>query len=352
MMHKAIVLAALLAIVSASAAQASMVISTDATQNVVCGNGVCAPTAQHAVLNVDDLEALLSSGDIKVTTKGSQREAYRLFVDGRLVLMKATLTLSATQNVLVKKAVLLKGGALTIVAGNNLIQINNPISDRGRGGVTLASIPFFGPNGKITFSHVSTSLNIAGAAYTLVDSLGALAAAVAANPLGSFALSKSYDAGGDGTYGASPIPTNFLENLEGLGNTIANISVDNTTACCVGGLFQSLSASAVVSSLHLANAGVVSVQGAAGLAYESFGKIEMSSVAGAVTGGGTGDIAGLVSDNYGNIQYSYSAATISSSGAAAGIAVGGWWQPISGTSSSLLPRAPCPAATGRETSAD
>src|SRR5690348_12284716 len=56
------------ALLSASAAQASVVISTDATQNMSCSAGVCSPTAKKAVLNVNDLTNMLATGDTKVTT--------------------------------------------------------------------------------------------------------------------------------------------------------------------------------------------------------------------------------------------------------------------------------------------
>src|SRR6202040_274311 len=119
------------------------------------------------------------------------------------------------------------------------------------------------------------------------NSLPSLANAIAANPSGLFALADSYDASADGTYTSSPIPTNFLGFLEGLGNTISSISVNSTSSCCVGGLFQSVSAGAYIMDIRVENVSVLSTEGAAGLVYEGFGTLERSHVTGTVRGGGT-----------------------------------------------------------------
>lgn len=103
---------------------------------------------------------------------------------------------------------------------------------------------------------------------------------------------------------------------------MSNISVNNNAGCCVGGLFQSIS-QASIADVRLKNVSVISVQGAAGFAYESFGTITGSSVTGSISGGGSGDIAGLVGENFGSIQYSYSTATVSAGGTVNGINVGG-----------------------------
>jgi hypothetical protein len=55
----------------APAAQADVTISTAATHNMACSAGVCSPTASSAVLNAGDLETLLASGNVEVTTTGS-----------------------------------------------------------------------------------------------------------------------------------------------------------------------------------------------------------------------------------------------------------------------------------------
>ena len=51
-------------------ANATVTISSAATQNMTCSGGVCAPTAADANLNVADLQNLLASGSVEVTTSG------------------------------------------------------------------------------------------------------------------------------------------------------------------------------------------------------------------------------------------------------------------------------------------
>ncbi|MGH6890496.1 MAG: hypothetical protein ACREHF_15110, partial [Rhizomicrobium sp.] len=80
----ALILAALIA----PAAQAAVTVSSDATQNMACGNGVCAPTASKAVLNAGDLETLLASGNVEVTTTGEG-------VQARDITIKAPVTWSS-----------------------------------------------------------------------------------------------------------------------------------------------------------------------------------------------------------------------------------------------------------------
>jgi hypothetical protein len=323
MMRYRLVLAALLTFACATPASAGIVISGAKTENMSCSHGVCAPLAHQATLNVNDLETLLASRAIEVTTYGSGIQAKKITVGVRLTWNKHTLTLSAKNSIRIAQPVLLKNTASLILAFGKDLYLGQPIADRGTGSLTLSRVPVFGPNGKITFANLSAGLEIGSVSYTLENALPKLAGGIAANPQGAFALANSYDASGDGTYAASPISTNFLGNFEGLGNTISNISVNNTDACCVGGLFQSLSSSALVSDARLANVSVISVEGAAGLAYDNFGEIEHSTVTGTVRGGKTGDMGGLVGDNYGGIAYSSSAAAVSTAATIHGVNVGG-----------------------------
>lgn len=71
MISKRAAFAALAAIAASAPAHAAVTISTATTQNMSCSGGVCTPTATHAVLNVTDLENLLASGNVTVTTSGS-----------------------------------------------------------------------------------------------------------------------------------------------------------------------------------------------------------------------------------------------------------------------------------------
>jgi hypothetical protein len=127
------------------------------------------------------------------------------------------------------------------------VGIDKPLSVAGPGGLTIATDGilgdfFFGAKGSVSFLSTANALTIDGNAYTLVDSVASLAAAIAANPSGDYALARSYDAGPDGTYSASPVPTDFLGKFDGLGNAISHLSIrhkgnDRT------GLFSSLEGS-------------------------------------------------------------------------------------------------------------
>jgi hypothetical protein len=86
----------------------------------------------------------------------------------------------------------------------------------------------FGPgSGNVTFENLSSALSINGTSYTLVNSLAGLAANIGF----PVALAQSYDASGDGTYTTSPIqnvPSYGI--VEGLGNTISNLTINDTNA--------------------------------------------------------------------------------------------------------------------------
>src|ERR1041385_9459768 len=49
-----------------SSADATLVISNQATKNINCKNGTCKATAHYAVLNAGDLAGMLASGDVTV----------------------------------------------------------------------------------------------------------------------------------------------------------------------------------------------------------------------------------------------------------------------------------------------
>jgi hypothetical protein len=60
-------LALLIALVACStAASASVEISNQPTHHMNCSGGVCSSTAKKAVLNVNDVVGMLSSGDLTV----------------------------------------------------------------------------------------------------------------------------------------------------------------------------------------------------------------------------------------------------------------------------------------------
>jgi hypothetical protein len=62
----------------AAPSAANVIISDAATAKMTCAGGVCSPTATDAVLNVQDLEALLASGNATVTTTGAGVQAVNI----------------------------------------------------------------------------------------------------------------------------------------------------------------------------------------------------------------------------------------------------------------------------------
>src|SRR5436305_365823 len=100
MLRNKFALAALLVVAGAARASADMVISTDPTQNMSCGKGLCAPTATEAVLNTGDLTNLLAAGDLEVTTTGSSVQANNIGIAAGFSWKSANkLTLDAYQSI-------------------------------------------------------------------------------------------------------------------------------------------------------------------------------------------------------------------------------------------------------------
>lgn len=190
----------------ASAARASVEISSAPTSNMTCSAGVCAPTSKKAVLNATDLANMLATSDVKVTTGGG---AVTITVTASLSWTSASrLTLDAAQNVSFTAPVSVAGpGALSIV-----------YNDGGTNGDLL-----FFPGAKVDFWDLGSSLTINGNAYTLVGSIATLAADAAQKPSGYYALAGDYDASSDTAW---PIP-NFTGTFEGLGHQISNMTLSD-----------------------------------------------------------------------------------------------------------------------------
>jgi len=226
-------------------AEASVTISSGATQNMSCGGGVCSPTKNSGVLNVSNLKRMLASGNVTVTTTGSGNvQANDIILDAALVWRSSNaLTLSAKQS----------------------IAFNASVSVIGNGGLTLndagtESLAFH--NGAhVKFSSLSSALSINGNAYTLVGTVAGLARGADANPTGYFALAANYDASGDGTYSSAPVqnPGNWFTGVfEGLGNTISNLTiVDGTQSAGCDGLIFTIY-SPIISNFGMVNVSITS----------------------------------------------------------------------------------------------
>jgi hypothetical protein len=291
-----------------TAAHADVVISTDPTSNMSCASGVCTPTAADAVLNASDLETYLASGSLEVTTTGSGVQANNIDVT-------APFSWSATNT-------------LTLDAFRS-VTISAAVSDGGSGGLTLTTkdggtkgaLTF--PGGSITFANTSNALVINATSYTLVSSIAALASAVSANPKGKYALANNYDASGDGTYAHPPVPTELEGTFEGLGNTISNLSINDTTDANVG-LFAETGRFGSIKDLGLSLA-ATNVTGnpstalrAGTLVGLSEGNISHTSASGSAVG--CGILGGLIGESTGEISSSSSSVTINGSCGGGGLA--------------------------------
>ena len=263
-----------LAVFGASAtARADVVISTDTTQNMNCLGGVCAPTARDAVLNVTDLENLLASGNVEVTTKGSGVQAKN--IDTYAVIAWSTgngLRFNAHESINVHKLIAVNGSArLSITTEKGKLQ--------------------FGQRSHITFANLSSTFTINGISYQLEDSIASLATAIASDPSGTFALANDYDASGDGTYSSSPIQTTFYGTLECLGNKISHLSINS--ADYMVGLFSFINGGTVanlrLSHVHVMGSGAL----VGGLAGEG-GVLVGDAVSGIVESTNHSAVGGLV----------------------------------------------------------
>jgi hypothetical protein len=328
---------AVLACATASAAQAAVVISSAATAHMDCSAGVCAPTAADATLNVGDLENLLASGAVKVTTTGSGVQAHDIEISAPLSWSAASmLALDSYHSITINRTVSVDGqGGLAVT------------TDDGGSGGSLA----FGRKGHAIFQNLSSPLTINGASYTLVNSVQSLASAVSSDPTGSYALADNYDASQDGEYSASPIQTELTGTFEGLGNSISHLSISPSTDAYVG-LFSF--ADGTIENLEILDASLSVKDGSiAGiLSAEGYGgyitRVEVTGVIrgsgsrgntiGGLSGGGStifqchanvritddqpeGSAGGLVNTNGGTISESY--ATGSVVGPASDYVIGG-----------------------------
>lgn len=318
-LHGSIFVSVVTLAATAVPAVANVTISNSTTQNMNCAAGICAPTAATAVLDVKDLESLLASGNVKVTTTGSGIQATNIRLTAKLALPSANpLTLDAYKSVIVDRPVVANGtGGLYVLT-----------NDGGQKGEFS-----FGADGHVAFKNLSSPLSINGTAYTLVSSVSTLANAIAANPAGSYALANSYDASRDGTYTTSPVGTTFTGAFNGLGNTILNLIINDPTQNAYVGLFAQTSGNASLASVRLANA---TVTGGAGtqsssteyvgglVGYQQGGTISNAFAGGTVSAGSYAAAGGLAGVTMGTVTSSGAAATTSSGdqGVAGGLIAG------------------------------
>ena len=225
------------------------------------------------------------------------------------------------------------GNTLTLSAYNN-ININAEILITGAGGLVLttnnaaanasAALNILMGQGSIQYAPQTAgqSLTINGNSYALLyDMTGVRSMNGAANGT-YYALAAPISS--SGTLPEAPVG-NFAGTFNGLGNTISNLTINDTANSFVG-LIAELQTGGVVTNLGLvggsvtASAGNTTVGGLVG--FDNAGTIDNTYATGAVTVTGQANyVGGLVGyDNVGKIQNSYATGTVSASG---GTNVGG-----------------------------
>jgi len=275
-MMRTIVCAALLVTAAAIPASADVVISSSKTKNMTCSNGVCAPTAAHAVLNAGDLKNLLAAGDLTITTNGSV-EASNIQIDASFSWTTTTLlTLDAYQSIDFNVPVTVPTGAAATLLTN----------DGGSSGVLTFELSH---NAKLNFASTADILTINGKVYKLVATLPDLVTAVTKKVRGHFALASDYDAGVDGVYYASPIPIAFAGRFNGLGHRISNLTIIDGSDQSAG-LFYAVAGS--VQSINLVDASVAGIGVAGALTGYNIGNISNSSASGYVRADTAGGLVG------------------------------------------------------------
>ncbi|MBV9570356.1 MAG: hypothetical protein JO056_03855 [Alphaproteobacteria bacterium] len=279
----------------AQAALADVEISNKATANMSCDAGVCTATAKQAVLNVAELQTMLGSGDVAVKTGTVAND---ISIDQPLTWASTSrLTLDAQASVTVNKPVTVIGqGGLTIATNDN----GDPKSKSGE----FVIVP---ERGSVQLWDKKSSLVIDGQKYKLVYNIKTLAAAIAANPSGFYALAKPYDASKDGTYTTAPIVDTFNGRVDGLGNTISNLTLHVSQGGAVG-LFSVIRTGGAVRHLGIRN-GIVSTQNSVGVGIlagnnESF--VTRCWANGAITNFFATNIGGLMGANTGSLSHSFS----------------------------------------------
>jgi hypothetical protein len=308
------------ALAAASPANAALIVSNAAAKNVACSAGVCEATAKNAVLNAGDLAAMLAGSDIKLRSTVKAKD-----IELRVALSWASanrLTLDAYQSITFDKPLTVAGpGALTLT-----------VNDGGTGGELSFETP-----GRAIFWDLSSNLVIDGAGYTLVGDIATLASDIAADPSDHYALANNYDAGVDGTYASSPIATTFTGTLQGLGNTISSLTINDTIENDNVGFISTLGVGGAVSSVGLRKVSVIGAQrsyigsliGAnSGIVFESTSSGSVSMAVGSPEGGGT--VGGLIGSSDGGSILSSAANVVVSghnaaddAGGLAGFVIGG-----------------------------
>lgn len=269
-------------------AHATLNLSTKPTKNMSCSAGECIATAADAVMNVDDLAAMLATSDMRVVTDGE------FFQDIEILSPMAWASSHALS-----------------LETNDAMYIRNTITVQGTAHLTLAvpGGPFILKKGAVRFWDMASALTIDGDDYRLVNSVASLAAMVAAHPKGMIAFANDYNAHQDGQVTHVPVSTEFAGTLEGLGNKITNFAIWDTADTEVA-LFKALKPKGVIRDLGMTKVNVLAENTFNNLGAGLLG-FNQGTVYNCYVDGGTvrtdfeGTLGGLVAQNYGNVYSSW-----------------------------------------------
>jgi hypothetical protein len=301
---KELVCLAVLVLPAFSPAEAALTISSAPMANVTCAKAICTATAADAVLNVGRLQRMLAVENPKVVS-GS--------IAGDIVIA-AALSWPSTH-------------ILTLDSYRSVI-VNKPVAVTGTGGLTILTNDGGGPGGSFSFGNsadiafwdLSSKLTIDGWPYTLVNDWATfIQTEGACDNSRHIALVASLNAG-TSVYLFPPI--GLCGSLEGLGNTISNLTMTGQPNNTIG-LFVVIGSNALVENLTFANVQITGrAYRAAALAVENDGRIAGVSVNGSLESknrnGGT-EVGALVGRNLGTITNSHSSATVQGSSEIGGL---------------------------------
>ncbi len=281
-------------LLSSAAAQADVVISSDPTQNMTCSGSVCSPTDRQAVLNVDDLAALLATSDVTVIV---EYQVKKHFKSAGIIDLRAPLSWSSATKLTLNKTFYQRGA-----------YIEAPISVLGTGGLVITSGASFANGVVVNFANLSSVFSIAGLTYTLIGDFPTLVSDIATNPKGYYALANDYDAASD-LFSKAPIRS-FNGSLLGLGHAISNLHVPKGYKLCEGMIAMNNGA---ISHLILNNISVELdaksryVGGVTGCNHNSISDI---TVSGEIKGASNAAAGGITGVNYSNISAGRSLANV------------------------------------------
>jgi filamentous hemagglutinin family protein len=258
-------------------------------------------TGNDSVINVTTLQDALAGANVTVSTGSSGSQNGDILVATALSWSaNTTLTLAAAGTIAIDANITATGASAGLVLTY--------------GGTD----PAIASGASVTLSGTNASLSVNGNAYTLVSSASQL---TGIGSSGLYAISQTIDLSGT-TYTSSPIST-FSGTLLGLGHTISNLAISNSSG---GNANYGLIGrnSGTVRDLGIAS-GSISVASSgtpqSGLLIgQNTGTVYNASSTGTITA--KGNVGGLVGQNIGTIRQSSSTAAVTGSSPGIGGLVG------------------------------